>query len=215
MDIILDAVEARVLGCLIEKEMTTPEYYPLSLNALTNACNQKSNRNPVLSLDEQAALKGLEGLKQKGLAIGINAPGERVTKYMHEMLSKFEISRQEMAVLCELMLRGPQTPGELRSNAGRMAPIENLGQVEEVLRALMEYDPPFVSKLPREAGKKESRYMHLLSGGEMLQTAESALAQNGKAGAAAVIPDLKEEIATLKNQLEELRREFDEFKKQF
>ena len=221
MDIVLDGIEVRVLGCLIEKEMATPEYYPLSLNALTNACNQKSNRNPVLVMGEQSVLKGLEGLRQKGLATGITPPGERVTKYMHEMLSKFELSKQETALICELMLRGPQTQGELRSNAARLAPFGSLNEVEEMLRSLIEYGPPLVMKLPREAGKKESRYMHLFAGADAIpetapETAELPdMASGEKAGASAAITELKDEVDRLKNQLEELRREFDEFKKQF
>src|SRR5512137_2739269 len=120
MDIVLSDVEARVLGCLIEKEMTTPEYYPLSLNALTAACNQKSNRSPVVAYDETTVAEKLDGLRQKGLAAKMQAPGSRVAKYLHAMLDRFDLSRQELAVLCELMLRGPQTSGELRSRAERL-----------------------------------------------------------------------------------------------
>ena len=126
MDIILDDAEVRILGCLVEKELTTPEYYPLSLNSLTNACNQKSNRCPVVSLDEADVSKGLEGLQEKGLARKTLTAGSRVTKYLHTILDRFDLSKQEIAILCELMLRGPQTMGELRTHAERMSPFEGL-----------------------------------------------------------------------------------------
>ncbi len=214
MDVVLDNMEVRILGCLIEKEMTTPEYYPLSLNALTNACNQKSNRRPVLLVDETAVLKGLEGLSQKGLARETHASGSRVTKYLHELVSLFDLSRHDTAVLCELMLRGPQTPGELRSNAGRMAPFANMAEVEEVLKALMEHDPNLVRRLPREAGRKESRYAHLFSpredGADAVQDLPSEeQAKNGE------ISRMEEEISQIRAELEELRRAFDQFKSQF
>lgn len=217
MDFVLDNIELRILGCLIEKEMTTPEYYPLSLNALTHACNQKSNRNPVLSLDEPAVLKGLEGLRQKGLARETHATGSRVTKYLHELLSRFDLSRPEMAVLCELMLRGPQTAGELRSNAGRMSPFGNLGEVEETLRVLIEHEPPLAVKLPREAGRKESRHMHLLAG----DNTEVRSMQPQPAATTPVMPPgdavsrLEGEIAEIRKELEELKKAFAEFRSQF
>ena len=218
MDMDLDEIEARVLACLVEKELTTPEYYPLSLNALVNACNQKSNRNPVLSLSEPAVLEGIEGLKEKGLARESRAAGDRVSKYYHELSFRFDLSRQEMAVACELMLRGPQTPGELRANAGRMAPFESLAEVEETLRLLMEHDPPLVVKLAKEAGRKESRYAHLFSGGHVAGSApqgdeEQVASRTGVSGDEAA--KLKEDIERLRSELEELRREFEKFKEQF
>lgn len=211
MDIVLDTMEVRILGCLIEKELTTPEYYPLSLNALTNACNQKSNRRPVVSVDESAILKGFEVLRQNGLARETQASGSRVTKYVHELLSRFDLSRPEVAVLCELMLRGPQTPGELRSNAGRMAPFGNIGEIEDTLRALAEHDPPLIARLPREAGRKESRYAHLFSH----QDVEEKTVPDIHAGANEAIARLEEEIAQIKRELEELRQAFIQFKSQF
>lgn len=213
MDIVLDPVEARILGCLLEKESTTPEYYPLSLNALTNACNQKSNRNPVLSIDEETVLRGLDGLKQKGLARETHSSGSRVTKYIHELLSRFDLARHETAVVCELLLRGPQTPGELRSNAGRIAAFESLGEVEETLRALVEHDPPLVMKLSREPGKKESRYMHLFSG--ELGFEKSASDLDPAARQPDAISELKDEVARLRSELEELKKAFAEFRAQF
>src|SRR5512135_1401291 len=211
MDIILDNIEVRIMGCLIEKEITTPEYYPLSLNALTNACNQKSNRRPVLSVDESTVLQGLEGLRQKGLARETQTAGSRVPRYLHELLSRFDLSRRETAVLCELMLRGPQTPGELRSNAERMAPLANMAEVEETLRSMMEHDPPLVTKLPRETGRKESRYAHLFSpadieGRTIHDTHAGSPASGGLANEA--IERLEEEVVRIREELEELKQAF-------
>jgi uncharacterized protein YceH (UPF0502 family) len=212
MDIVLDSIEVRILGCLIEKEITTPEYYPLSLNALTNACNQKSNRRPVLVVDESAVLKGLDGLRQNGLARETHTTGSRVTKYLHELLSLFDLSRHETAILCELMLRGPQTPGELRSNAGRMAPFGNTGEIEETLRGMMEHDPPLVSRLQREPGRKESRYAHLFSP----QTVEENTLPDPSTGPAnEAIARLDDEVSRIRKELEELKQAFAQFKSQF
>ena len=218
MDIVLDTMEVRILGCLIEKELTTPEYYPLSLNALTNACNQRSNRRPVFSVDEPAALKGLEGLQQKGLARETQTSGSRVPRYLHELLSRFDLSRRETAVLCELMLRGPQTPGELRSNAERMAPFGNIGELEETLRSLMEHDPPLVTKLPRETGRKESRYAQLFSPADIEgRTVHDMHAGSPASGSPAneAIERLEEEVVRIREELEELKQAFARFKSQF
>ncbi len=219
MDIVLENMEVRILGCLIEKEMTTPEYYPLSLNALTNACSQKSNRRPVFSVDETAVLQGLDGLRQKGLARETHAAGSRVPKYLHELLSRFDLSRHETAVLCELMLRGPQTPGELRSNAGRMVPFASIGEVEETLKGLMEHDPAFVMKLPREAGRKESRYTHLFAPQDVEEQTASdpgaAPVPSGRRTINEAIAHMEEEISRIREELEELRQDFIRFKSQF
>jgi uncharacterized protein YceH (UPF0502 family) len=219
MDMVLDTMEVRILGCLIEKELTTPEYYPLSLNALTNACNQKSNRRPVLSLDEPAVLKGLEGLRQKGLARETHTAGSRVPKYLHELLSLADLSRHETAVLCELLLRGPQTPGELRSNAGRIAPFGHLGEVEEALQGLMQHDPPFVIKLPREVGRKEARYAHLFSHQDVeagaVSDASAVSVMSAGQSANEAIARMEEEIARIREELEELKQAFEQFRSQF
>jgi uncharacterized protein YceH (UPF0502 family) len=219
MSIVLEGLEVRILGCLLEKELTTPEYYPLSLNALINACNQKSNRRPALFVDESAVLKGLDGLRQKGLARETHAAGSRVPKYLHELLSLFDLSRHETAVLCELLLRGPQTPGELRSNAGRMASFADMGKVEETLAALMEHAPPFVTKLPKEAGRKESRYTHLLSPqeteGGIVPDHDAGSITSGDPAANEAVARLEEEIARIREELEELRRVFEQFRSQF
>lgn len=218
MDIVLDDTEVRILGCLIEKEMTTPEYYPLSLNALTNACNQKSSRNPVVSYDETAVTHGLDSLQEKGLARKTLTQGSRVPKYLHAILDRFDLSRQEMAILCELMLRGPQTVGEIRSHAERMSAFENMEEVEKTLQGLMDYDPPLAIKLPRETGRKECRYIHLFSGS--IVTEKTAYDLPAEPAAPRIpaherIIRLEEEIARLRTELEELKQAFAEFKSQF
>jgi uncharacterized protein len=213
VDIILDDTEIRILGCLIEKELTTPEYYPLSLNSLTNACNQKSNRNPIVSFDEANVAQGLEGLQAKGLARKTLTAGSRVTKHRHTILDRFDLSRQETAILCELMLRGAQTMGEIRTHAERMSPFESLEEVEKNLQALMDYDPALVIKLPREIGRKECRHMHLFSGRPPHDlSAEPAAPQ---ATAQERISRLEEESSRLRSDLEELKQTFAEFKSQF
>src|SRR6202167_5579811 len=159
-DFHLTAAEARVLGSLLEKEVTTPEYYPLSLNALLNACNQKSNREPVTNFDEDTIERVLYTLRDKGLLVNITGAGSRVPKYGHRLSEKLNLGRREMAILCELMVRGPQTLGELRTRAERMHHFDDLAEVESVLDRM----PELVTRLPRRPGEKEARYAHLLSG---------------------------------------------------
>jgi len=176
MNIELTAIEARVIGCLIEKQVTTPDQYPLSLNALVNACNQKSNRDPVLELDERTVQQTLDGLGRKHLVVERSGFGSRVPKYQHRFCNTeygtLKLDPQELAVVCELLLRGPQTPGELRSRAARMAPFSDVSEVEAALTRLGEReDGPFVVRLAREPGRRESRYAHLFSG-EVHETAE-------------------------------------------
>src|SRR5499427_4448402 len=160
----LTAAEARVLGALMEKEVTTPEYYPMSLNALINACNQRSNREPVMDLDEDAVRQALHGLEDDGLAGRSRGSDGRVTKYEHWLGEAFNFSRAETALICVLLLRGPQTPGELRGRTERMHRFEELNDVAAGLQKLMEREPPLAAILPRQPGTKESRYAHLLSG---------------------------------------------------
>jgi uncharacterized protein YceH (UPF0502 family) len=215
VDIILNDSEVRILACLIEKEMTTPEYYPLSLNSLTNACNQKSNRNPVVSYDEPSVERGLGSLQEKNLARKTLTSGSRVTRYLHSILDQFDLSRQEMAILCELMLRGPQTVGEVRSHTERMSVFQSLEEVEHALQGLAEHDPPLTIKMPREIGRKECRYMHLFLGDiEILHelSAEPAVIQMSSEEK---IKKLEEEIGRMQGELEELKRAFFEFKSQF
>jgi len=163
--IVLSPAETRVLGALIEKEVTTPEYYPLSLNALINACNQRSNREPVMNLDEEAVRQALHGLEDLHLAGRARSADGRVTKYEHWLGEAFNFSRAETALICALLLRGPQTPGELRGRTERLHRFEEIGEVLAALQKLMEREPPLAAVLPRQPGTKESRYAHLLSGG--------------------------------------------------
>ena len=207
MDIHLTLVEARVLGSLMEKEATTPDYYPLSLNAIITACNQKSNRHPVMSVDQTQALEALDGLISKRLAREKSSSGSRVTKYAHRLAGTLglsgEFSRQELAALCVLMLRGAQTAGEIRARAHRLCAFENLSEVEETLSGLMSReDGPFVTKLPRRPGRKEARYAHLLCGDAGAEAGE-AVEDKPSAGETGD----RERIAALERGLEELRRE--------
>src|SRR5712664_9717 len=164
VNILLNEVECRVLGSLIEKEITTPEYYPLSLNALVNACNQKSNRDPAMNLDESAVRQALHSLDGQSLVRYVSASDSRVTKYEHRLQEAFNFYRHEIAILCVLLLRGPQTPGELRTRAERMHTFDDLSAVQSSLQRLMKREPPLAKVLPRQPGTKESRYAHLLSG---------------------------------------------------
>lgn len=217
MDVMLDEVETRVLGCLIEKELTTPEYYPLSLNALTTACNQKSNRDPVMALDDDLVVRALEGLRFKQLAV-VAADGGRVPKYRHIMAEKLQLVPAELALLCELLVRGPQTVGELRTRAERMHPFPDTTAVEAVLRELVERDQPLVTRLPRQAGRKEPRHAHLLSGMPELDPEQSAapeparlrmMNENGR------IAQLEADLSSLRDEVALLRQMMDEFKRQF
>jgi len=213
----LDEVEVRVLGALLEKERTTPEYYPLSLNALINACNQKSNRDPVMALDESAVRSALESLNQKNLAGQASSADSRVSKYIHHLQEVFNFDRRESAVLCVLLLRGPQTPGELRGRTERMYQFDDLSVVESALHRLMEREPPLVMKLARQPGTKESRYAHLLSG-ELEEW--SALAEPQPVASTAGQDDdrithLEVEVQSLRKEVAELRQQLDDFRKQF
>ena len=215
---ILSEIETRVLGALIEKELTTPEYYPLSLNALLNACNQKSNRDPFMSLTEDAVSDALRSLDKEGLAGRADGMDNRVTKFEHRLQEAFNFDRRETAVLCELLLRGPQTPGELRGRAGRMHPFEDLAQVQSTLQRLMQRDPPIVKMLPRQPGTKEARYAQLLSGDVAAAQPEAASApatvRKADAGSDR-ISRLENEVATLQKELAEVKQQLASFRKQF
>lgn len=216
MDFQLDDVEARVLGCLIEKEMATPEYYPLSLNALTNACNQKSNRDPLMTLGEGDVVQALERLRFKQLAV-VAADGGRVAKYRHLMAERLQLVPEELAILAELLLRGPQTVGELRNRGERMHPFDSLEAVETVLRELMERDLPLVALLPRQPGRKEGRYAQLLSPLPVSAVDNDSVAPPVSAlnGSAERISLLEEEVAALRGEVAELRCLIEEFRRQF
>ena len=217
MNIILSDVEARVLGCLVEKDITTPEYYPLSLNALVHACNQKSNREPLMNLEEDVVRQALRALGDQMLARSASGDS-RVAKYEHRLADTFNFTRPETAILCELLLRGPQTPGELRSHAERMHAFEDLSVVQSTLKHLMEREPPLVKLLPRQPGNKEARYAHLLSGDVEVREApqvkeaviSSSAAENGRMVALETeVADLRKEVADLKGQFAEFRKQFE------
>ncbi len=204
--------ETRVIGALLEKEITTPDQYPLSLNALTNACNQKSNRDPVLNLDEATVQQTLDGLIKKHLVSEKTGFGSRVTKYQHRFCNTafgaLTLSAQELAIIAELLLRGPQTPGELRTRAGRLGKFNDVQEVEAALRSLIEReDGPFVVQLAREAGRRESRYAHLLSG--EVQIAESAAGPDTEVSLTRSdhdrLSELEQQIAALRQELSEIR----------
>lgn len=206
----LNALEARVIGCLIEKAITTPDQYPLSLNALVNACNQKSNRDPVLDLNEGTVQQIVDGLIRKHLVLEKSGFGSRVPKYQHRFCNtgfgSYELSPQQTAVLCELMLRGPQTPGELRTRASRMAPIEDVGQVEAALNELMQREEgPFVARMAREPGRRDSRYAHLLSGDVDTEPESTAPPDEGTRAGSERLNKLEELVAELRRELDELK----------
>jgi uncharacterized protein len=219
MNPILSTVEARVLGSLIEKELTTPEYYPLSLNALVNACNQKSNRDPFMSLDEETVKQALQRLQKEGLAGPADNMVSRVTKYEHRLQEAYNFTRHETALLCELLLRGPQTPGELRSRADRMHKFEDLGVVNSTLQRLMKREPPLAALLPRQPGMKEARYAQLLSEDVEAWKADPESADEPAPPVASggdriarlenQVTELQAEVAGLKQQLTEFRKQFE------
>ena len=217
MDIILNQVEVRVLGALVEKDITTPDYYPLSLNALVNACNQKSNRHPVMNLDENDARSALDSLNQKNLAGGISKADSRVTKYEHHLQEAFNFSRPEIAVLCVLLLRGPQTPGELRGRTERLHHFNDLDEVHLALDRLAKREPPLAKILPRQPGTKEARFAHLLCGDiESFEPEPTTEVATGF-----VSPDseriarLENEVAALQTEMADLKKQIEEFRKQF
>ena len=212
MDIVLTPVEARVLGCLIEKEATTPDYYPLSLNALTTACNQKSNREPVMNLDERTVAQTLDSLSEKQLAQQKNPPESRTAKYGHRMPQVFDLSPQELGTLCVLLLRGPQTAGEIKGRATRLCTFDDLPHVQAVLHRLADReDGPFVVKLPRQPGRREHRYEHLLCGeidvGEDAMSATEAVAAPMARAEEGRIAELERRVAALEARLDELTGE--------
>jgi len=212
MSLELTDAEVRVLGALMEKEVATPEYYPLSLNALVNACNQKSNREPVVSYDEDTVETALAGLREKGLAVRISGHDMRVPKHGHRLQEVLNLGRREAAVLCILMLRGPQTSGELRGRSERLYQFDDLEAVDACLSRLMEWQPePLVAKLARQPGTKEARYAHLLSGSLPVQpTAPAPSLHEARGDVVArlqsTVEALEIEVADLKRQLAELRR---------
>lgn len=198
--------EVRVLGALIEKEITTPEYYPLSLNALVAACNQSSNRNPVVHYEEQTVARALDGLRDKKLVHFVDRSESRVTKYRHVVYETLNLGRPAIALMCVLMLRGPQTPGEMRTRTSRLYDFSSLDQVESTLNSLMTGESPFVVRLPRQSGQKEVRYAHLVSGEvKLVEPAPETEPQL----------DTLDRIGRLEKEVEDLKKQFEEFRKQF
>ena len=215
MNLVLTENEVRVLGALIEKDITTPEYYPLSLNALVNACNQKSNRDPVMQLDENAVRDALGALQERRLAGPAGGADSRVTKYEHRTQEVFNFTRAETAVLCVLLLRGPQTPGELRGRTERMHRFETLDDVQAALQKLMQRQPALVKVLPRQPGTKESRWVHLLAGDVVVaEVAPAAVVSRGLDDGGRLVR-LEEEVAALRRELGEVKEQLERFRKQF
>ena len=223
MTLLLTSIETRVLGSLIEKDITTPDYYPLSLNALVNACNQKNNRDPVMTLDEQAVRNALATLQEKRLDGPASGADSRVPKYEHRLQEVFNFDRREIAIICVLLLRGPQTPGELRSRTDRMYHFETLDDVISTLDRLAQRDPALVAILPRQPGTKESRYTHLFSGEPHLSdaagTADVARAPSPANAGSNAAPDrlatLEEEVSRLRHELSDVQQQLATFRKQF
>jgi uncharacterized protein YceH (UPF0502 family) len=216
VNIILNAAEARVLGALIEKDITTPDYYPLSLNALLNACNQKNNREPVTNYDEETVRLALRNLSDKRLAGTASGLDSRVTKYEHRAQEVFNFTRPETAIMCVLLLRGPQTPGELRGRTERMHKFEHLDDVLSGLQQLMRREPPLAKALGRRPGTKEIRYAHLLSGDvDAWEPSSEAMSTNEGAEDAGRMTHLEQQVAALQREIAELKQQMAEFKKQF
>ena len=215
----LSDIEARVLGSLVEKQVTTPEYYPLTLNSLTLACNQKNNRTPITSYDEATVAQALETLREKNLAYVFYGSTSRVPKYKHVLPEVMHLSAPELALICVLLLRGPQTTGELATRAFRMYEFSGLEEVESTLNSLISREPdPLVVRLPRQAGQKEARFAHLLSGEPKIEVsadATSATAGRRKGGDGERVDKLEQDVVMLTMDVRKLQEQFEAFKKQF
>ena len=207
----LNEIEVRVLGSLVEKQLTTPEYYPLTLNALTAACNQKSNRDPVVSYSDEDVTTAVDSLRDKNLVYLFYGSSSRVVKYKHMLPNVYDLSPPEVAVICVMMLRGAQTVGELRERSGRLFEFSNLAEVNEIHDALISREEPLVVKLERQPGQKEVRYAHLLSG-EVTQAAVSSTVNIPRVDR---IGELEDKVEAMQREIAALRTMFDEFKKQF
>jgi uncharacterized protein YceH (UPF0502 family) len=223
VDSLLNAAEVRVVGSLVEKQVTTPDYYPLTLNALVNACNQISNRDPVVQYGEREVADAVESLRARNLVYIFYGADSRVPKYKHMAREVFGLSSAELAALCVLMLRGPQTVGEVRGRTGRLHEFADLREVEEALDGLARRDEPLVTKLPRQAGRKEARYAHLLSGVPAVEdeaegptsSAAAPRASSPRAADGERVARLEAEVEALRGELAEMRLRFEEFRKQF
>ena len=215
MNIVLNAAEARVLGSLVEKDITTPDYYPLSLNALINACNQKNNREPVTNFDEETVRLALRNLSDKQLAGMARGAEGRVAKYEHRLQEVYNFTRPETAILCVLLLRGPQTPGELRGRGERMHRFEDLDEVLSGLQQLMRREPPLAKPLGRRPGTKEIRYAHLLSGDVEAWEPPAEMASSGVTDENERVAHLEAQVSALQSEVAELKQQMAEFRKQF
>lgn len=215
----LNPIETRILGCLLEKERTTPDTYPLTLNSLTAACNQSTNREPVVTWNDKTVEDGVNSLREKKLVTVIFGAGSRVQKYRHDLLEHFNLERHELALLCVLMLRGPQTPGELRTRSERMYSFHGLPEVENSLGELAKGDFPLVKVLPPRSGQKERRYVQLLSAESTTEDSyvheSSATQTQSPSMEESRLQRLEEELTGLKAELHQLREEFAQFRKQF
>lgn len=219
MNTVLNEYELRVLGAMVEKSIATPDYYPLTLNALTNACNQKNHRDPVVSYDENTVVRALDSLREKTLAYTFHGSDSRVPKYGHLFHKAYDLNEAEVALMCVLVLRGPQTPGELRSRTPHLHQFENLPEIESLLQGLASREEPLVIRLPRQAGSRESRFAHLLAGDILIE--ENAVESRPDPAAPRARPEndrivkLEAEVAALRNEMAELRQQLVEFRKQF
>jgi uncharacterized protein YceH (UPF0502 family) len=215
----LNDIEVRVLGSLVEKQVTTPEYYPLTLNALTLACNQKNNRNPVTSYDESMVGQALQTLREKNLVYVFHGSTSRVPKYKHVMPEVMHLSAPELAIMCVLMLRGTQTPGELRGNASRLYEFSGLEEIQQTLDGLISREPESLAmRLPRQQGQKEARFAHLLSGPvdvDAIIVEQPAKVSSARQSQSERIDKLEEEVAMLSATMEKLQEQFEKFKQQF
>jgi len=215
MPVILNETEVRVLGSLVEKQLTTPEYYPLTLNALVAACNQKSNRDPVVTYDESTVVAALDSLREKNLVYTFHGSTSRVVKYKHMFPNVFELDPAEVAAMAVLMLRGPQTVGEIRGRTDRLHEFGGLGEVQETLDKLAHRDEPLIIRLDRQIGQKDARYAHLLSGEIDTASLPAVRERTVTGGQSERVEKLEAEIETLRNDLAAFREEFAEFRKQF
>ncbi len=208
---VLDSEELRVLGALMEKSKTTPEYYPMTLNGLTAACNQKTSRNPVVNYDEQIVTLILDRLKRKGLAATVTGGGSRVIKYRHTIALNYEFTPDELAVLCLLFLRGPLTPGEINSNSGRLYEFDDLAEVQAVIEKLSSGDQPYMKQLERQPGQKEARFVHLFGDANILET---YTIENAPAASSPTQTNLEERLSAVEQELASLKADFDKLMKE-
>jgi len=213
---VLNDIEVRVLGSLVEKQVTTPEYYPLTINALTLACNQKNNRNPVTSYSENQVAQAVENLRELNLAYVFYGSTSRVPKYKHVMPEVLHLNQAQLALMCVLLLRGSQTVGELRERASRLYEFSSLEEVEETLNSLISREPEtLVKRLTRQPGQKETRFAHMLAGEPPVETAEEPSPRRTISRESDRLSSIQEDVAALKTQMQELRLQFESFKKQF